>query len=315
MVGRVEIRQLAAVLALAENGTFSAAADALGTVQSNVSSHIARLERELGTPIFDRSRGALTEEGRAVVARAQRVMAELDALVSDVAAVKNVVSGTVRLGMIGTTARWLAPKVLQAMAERHPGVHLWVAEGSSAELGQRLEAGRLDLAVSSLPVDSEDLTGEGLFAEDLVLVVARDSPWAARGDVDVEELQSLPLLLPMPGTTLRRELEAALGRGRADPVTLTPKAELDGVRLIASLTFDGNGPAILPATAVPEYLRDRWVPVAVQGLPRRTVGIVTRQRGLLSAPARAVLALLQTIVADQVEAGRPGLYPPSHAGL
>src|SRR5579875_1061744 len=107
----MEFRQLAAILALAEHGTFSAAADALGTVQSNVSTHIARLERELGTPLFDRSRGTLTEEGQAVVARAQRVVAELDALVSDVAAVRNVVTGTVRLGIIGTTARWLAPKV------------------------------------------------------------------------------------------------------------------------------------------------------------------------------------------------------------
>lgn len=316
----MEIRQLAAVLALAEYGTFSAAADALGTVQSNVSTHIARLERELGTPVFDRSRGALTEEGVAVVARARRVMAELDSLVSDVAAVRNVVTGTVRLGMIGTTARWLAPKIIEAMAAAHPGVHLWVAEGSAAELSQRLEAGRLDLAVSILPVAGDDLQGEALFAEDLVLVVSRGSPLAGRVDVAVTELRSMPLLLPMPGTSLRRELEAAIS-GDGSALSLTPKAELDGVRLIASLTFDGHGPAILPATAVPEYLRDRWVTVPVRGLPRRTVGIVTRQRGLLSAPARAVLGLLRTIMAeqlgpDQPEADRlgtdrkPGIHPP-----
>ncbi|HUZ44748.1 MAG TPA: LysR family transcriptional regulator [Acidimicrobiales bacterium] len=311
----MELRQLSAILALAEHGTFSAAADALGTVQSNVSTHIARLERELGTPLFDRSRGALTEEGKVVVDRARRMMVEMEALVADVAAVRNVVAGTVSLGMIGTTARWLAPKVLEEMGREHPGVHLSVAEGTSAELADRLQAGRLDLAVSSLPSADEDLNGEGLFDEDLVLVVARHDPLAGRTDISVEELCSIPLLLPMQGTTLRRELETALGQGRDQPVALTPKADIDGVRLIASLTFDGHGPAILPACAVPDYLHDRWVTVAVEGLPRRTVGVVTRHRGLLSAPARAVRDLLRDIVAEQVGTGaRSGLHPPSSAG-
>lgn len=308
----MEIRQLAAVLALADHGTFSAAADALGTVQSNVSTHVAHLERELGTPLFDRSRGALTEEGAAVVARARRVMAELDALVSDVAAVRNVVTGSVRLGMIGTTARWLAPKIIEAMSTEHPGVRLSVAEGTSAGLAERLLGGQLDLAVSSLPLGDEDLVAEGLFDEDLVLVVEQSDPLVLRRDVTLAELSSMPLLLPMPGTSLRQELEMALGSGQPGSVNLTAKAELDGVRLIASLTFDGHGPAILPASAVPEYLRDRWATVAVAGLPRRTVGVVIRQRGLLSAPARAVRRLLHAVVADQVGPnGRPGIYPSS----
>jgi DNA-binding transcriptional LysR family regulator len=86
------------------------------------------------------------------------------------------------------------------------------------------------------------------------------------------------------------------------------------VRLIASLTFEGHGPAILPASAVPDYLQDRWATVAVEGLPRRTVGVVTRHRGLLSAPARAVRDLLRAIVADTLgSGGRAGLHPPSEA--
>jgi DNA-binding transcriptional LysR family regulator len=310
----MEFRQLAALLALADHGTFSAAADALGTVQSNVSTHIARLERELGTPLFDRSRGALTEEGRVVMARARRVSAELEALVSDVAAVRNVVAGSVSLGMIGTTARWLAPRIFMAMGERHPGVRLSVAEGTAAELADRLQAGRLDLAVSSLPGGEEDLVGEGLFDEDLVLVVDRQHPMAGRHDVAIDELQAIPLLLPMQGTTLRRELDSALASNRDQPVVLRSKAELDGVRLIASLTFEGHGPAILPASAVPDYLRDRWATVGVEGLPRRTVGVVTRHRGLLSAPARAVRDLLREIVAQTLgDGGRTGLHPPSEA--
>lgn len=308
----MELRQLAAIVALADEGTFSAAADALGTVQSNVSTHVARLERELGAPLFDRSRGALTQEGVAAVARARRVLAEIESLVADVSAVRNVLTGTVRLGMIGTTARWLAPLVMDAMGRRHPGVTLGVVEGSSAELAARVVAGRLDLAVSPLPAGDDELGGEPLFEEDLVLVVTRQDPLAARDLIDIDELRSIPLLLPMPGTAFRQELEAALGPGRHGAVGLQAKAELDGVRLIASLTFDGHGPAILPATAVPAFLRDRWASVRLRGLPRRQVGILTRRRGLLSAPARAVRDLLPELVAAEVaDSGRPGVYTPA----
>jgi DNA-binding transcriptional LysR family regulator len=249
-----------------------------------------------------------------VVARAQRIMAELDALVSDVAAVRNVVKGTVRLGMIGTTARWLAPRMLDEMGRRHPGVHLWVVEGTSAELARRLEGGRLDLAVSSLPSSGDDLSGSALFEEDLVLVVDRASPLAGRQQIEVEELGAIPLLLPMPGTSFRRELEEAMALAGGDFTHLRAKAELDGVRLIASLTFDGHGPAVLPASAVPDYLRDRWVTLPILDLRARIVGVLTRQRGLLSGPARAVLAILRTVIEDQVGGGaRPGIRLPAPA--
>ena len=307
----MELRQLAAIVALADHGTFSAAADALGTVQSNVSTHVARLERELGAPLFDRSRGALTEEGVAAVARARRVLAEIESLTADVSAVRNVLSGQVRLGIIGTTARWLSPMLMQTISQRHPGVQIGVVEGSSAELSARVLAGRLDLAVSTLPAADDDLSGEALFDEDLVLVVARHDPLANRELIDLAELHAIPLLLPMPGTAFRRELDTLLGTGRPGGRSLTAKAELDGVRLIASLTFEGHGPAILPATAIPEYLADRWVPVSLRGLPRRKVGIITRRRGLLSAPARAMRQLLREALETQLDgSGRPGVYQP-----
>src|SRR5579862_5193199 len=102
----MDLRQLNAIVAIAEHGSFSAAADALSTVQSNVSTHVKKLERELGNQLVDRSTGEL------VVARARRVIRELDAMTSDVTALSHEVIGTVRLGAIGTAARWLVPQLL-----------------------------------------------------------------------------------------------------------------------------------------------------------------------------------------------------------
>ena len=94
----------------------------------------------------------------------------------------------------------------------------------------------------------------------------------------------------------------------ADRIALRPAMELDGVRLIASLAFDGYGPAILPATAVPGHLRGRFSVLPVTGLPRRRVGVAQRRRGLPSAPARAVIDVLGIVVNDVLSMPE-GIHP------
>jgi len=291
----MELRHLQALVAISDHGTFSAAADHLGTVQSNVSSHVARLERELSAALIDRSNGHFTQEGEVVLARARRILSELDALVSDVAACKDEVTGTVKIGMIGTTARWLAPQLMELAADRHPKLALMIAEGITTGLESQLADGQLDLAVLNFPVHAKDLLSKLLFEEDLVLVVPADHPLAALDrQLVLEDLADLRLILPLPGTALRDELDAAL---KPSGIELTPSAQIDGLRLIATLTFEGYGPAILPATAIPSYLRTRFQPLTIEGLPRRRVGVAQRSRGLPAAPTLALLDLLQTIVA------------------
>ncbi len=305
----MDLRQLAAIVAVAEHGSFSAAADALHTVQSNVSNHVARLEKELGVQLIDRQGCLLTEEGEAVVERARRIAGEIDSLVADVAALRHDVVGNARVGMIGTTARWLVPRLLERLAERHPKVRLVVVDSGSATLEPQLASGHLDLSVVTLPLPGPDFTVKPLFDEDLVLVVAHDDPLAGRSDVTMADLARLPLLLPATGTAFRDEIDLAAASAG---ITLVAKAELDGVRLIASLTFDGHGPAILPATGVSERLAGSVKRIAVAGMPRRHVGVALRRRGLPSAPARAVLAVIDEIVAAEVPT-HYGLHPPAVA--
>ncbi len=285
----MEIRQLQALLAVAEHGSFSAAADALATVQSNVSAHIARLEREVGATLVDRHAGRLTDEGAAVAARAERIAYELEALRADVSALRHDVTGTARFGVIGTTARWLVPMVLQTMERRHPKVDLVVVEATSTSLEPQLANGRLDLAVVNLPLPAGDLVTEPLFDEDLVLCVPSDHPLAEKQSIVLPDVADVPLLLPPRGVGFRDEIDAAAAKAG---VTLTPKAELDGIRLIASLAIGGFGPAILPATAIPGWLHGDWAVVPITDLPPRRVGIAQRRRGLPSPAARALLEVI-----------------------
>ncbi len=301
----MELKHLQALLGIADTGSFSAAAASIGTVQSNVSAHVARLEAELDVQLVDRASGRVTEEGEVVVERARRVMNELDALVADVTALRAEVVGTVRLGMIGTTGRWLVPQLFDLLRVRHPHIHLNVAEGSSGQLEQQLASGHLDLAVVTFPLSGDEIMAAQLFDEDLVLVLPPEHPLGALASIHLDQLSELELLLPAPGTALRAEIDSATVPAR---ITLRPAMELDGVRLIAALAFDGYGPAILPATAVPGHLRDRFPVLPVDGLPRRHVGVAQRRRGLPSAPVRAVIDVLGVVVNDAL-AMPEGIHP------
>jgi len=292
----MEVRHLQALVAVSEHGSFSAAADSLGTVQSNVSAHVARLENEIGAQLVDRSAGRLTTEGEVVVARAYRVIGEIEALKADLGAMREEVGGTVRVGMIGTTARWLVPLLLDDLSKSHPRLKLVVADGTTSALEPQLAGGRFDLAILTFPVPGRDLTFEPLFEEELVLVVpVEDDPLHGATRIALEELSRFDLLLPAPGTQLRAEIDSAV---KPAGVRLRPKAELDGVRLLASLTFEGYGPAVLPATAVPPHLRPRFRLVAVDDLPRRRVGLASRSRAMPSAPVRAVTQALRDLFAS-----------------
>lgn len=307
----MDLRQLSALVAIADHGGFSAAARALHTVQSNISTHVGRLERELGVTLVDRTTGRLTEEGEAVVGRARRVQGELDALAADVASVGRDVTGTARIGIIGTTARWLTARLLEATAEAHPGVSVVVVDATTTSLVPQLHDGLLDLAVVALPLHDPDIETETLFVEDLVLVTPPDHPLGALDRVSVHELAEHELLLGAKGTAFRDDLDAfAAGEG----VVLRPRAEVDGLRLLATLAFEGFGAAVLPATAVP-----RWTPgdvrtVPIDGAEGRAVGLARRRRGLPSAPARVLREVLFRVVQEQAPL-QPGLHlPPDEEG-
>ena len=300
----MDLRQLSTLVAIADHGSFSAAARALYTVQSNVSGHIARLEKELGVILVDRQRGGLTDDGLIVVERARRVLHELEDIAADMASRGDEVSGDARLGSIGTTARWMLPTLLAQMERTHPGVHVTIYEGNTTGLVPRVVSGLLDAAVVHLPVDDNDVSVTPLFAEDLVLLVHTRHPLAEHDTIRLPALAQTPLLLPPTGTAMRRIIDRAAS---AVDVQLTAQVEIDGVRLLASLAFEGYGAAIVPATAIPRWLKGDFKRITVPELPRRVVGWVQRKRPSPSAPTRALGDVLRDVI-DKQGAKQPGVH-------
>ncbi|MGQ0832874.1 MAG: LysR family transcriptional regulator [Microthrixaceae bacterium] len=303
----MDLRQLAALVAVAEGGSITAAARSLHTVQSNISTHIARLEQELGATLFDRGSGRLTQEGEAVLHRARHIQVELDAITADVAALRDEVTGTVRLGCIGTVGRWLVPLVLERAAVEHPGIRVVVVDATTTSLVPQLLSDSLDLAVVNLPLSEPDLVHDALFDEDRLVIAPVGHPLAGQGSVTLAELGEHELLLEPTGTSFRDELDT---EAAAAGTTLRAFAEVDGLRLITSLAFQGFGAAIIPATAAPPWLTGDWERVAVRGLARRTVGLARRRRGLPSAPARAIHGVVTRVVEEEAD-GMDGVHPIS----
>ncbi len=120
--------------------------------------------------------------------------------------------GTVRLGMIGTTGRWLVPQLFDLLRVRHPHIHLNVAEGSSVQLEQQLASGQLDLAVVTFPLSGDEIMAAQLFDEDLVAGPAAGTLLGEETSLPLERLAEMELLLPAPGTALRAEIDSATGR-------------------------------------------------------------------------------------------------------
>src|SRR5438094_4525978 len=203
----MDLRQLGALVAVADHRSFSAAARSLHTVQSNVSTHVARLERELGVILVDRATGQLTPEGQAVVSRARRIQGELEALVADVAAVNSEITGVARIGVIGTTARWLVPPLLEAMAAEYPRVRVVVVDATTTSLLPQVHSGQLDLAVLALPVHDPDVEADLLFEEELLVIAPFDHPLAQHERVTLSQLAEHELLLEPPGTAFRDDLD------------------------------------------------------------------------------------------------------------
>jgi LysR family hydrogen peroxide-inducible transcriptional activator len=295
----VELRHLETLLAIAEEGSFTAAADALATVQSNVSDQVRQLEQELGVPLLVRSRRGAepTEFGLLVLDRARRVERELEAMRADIALLQGLESGYARLGVVGTASRWLVPALVADLRERAPGVRLRVNEGASERLFGELVDGELAQAVVTEPVNDRRLIVESLLEEEVIGLVGPDVE-LPREPVPLAAFAKLPLVLPPDPNPLRIEVDRAAEEAG---IALTVPVEVEGIRLIADLVVAGDYASILPETAIPPELTNART-VRIDGLPRRRLAMVTARDVQMSLADQAVRDSVRGLVEKHMQA-------------
>lgn len=278
----MDLRQLAAVVAVADHGGFTAAAAALGISQPALTRRVASLEAELGAELVDRSGRTvtLTDAGRAALTPARRALAEVHDVGVALDAVRGVEAGRLELaGMPWLVTCHLAPLAARFHL-RHPGVELRISSGqTTAELVARVAAAHCDVAAVALPVVAADVEVTALGAEGFVAVVPGD------GEL-TEQLGGCTLLAPPVGTSTRLlvdRLYAALGVRPPHVVTVTQRDA------VVPMALAGAGVAFVPEAAAAAVRAQGGRVVVPPVAMRREIGLVTR-RGAASRAVRAFLA-------------------------
>jgi LysR family transcriptional regulator, transcription activator of glutamate synthase operon len=285
----VELRQLRSFLAVARLRHFTRASRELHIAQPALSQQIRRLEAELGVDLLWRTsrRVRLTEAGEVLAVRAQRALAELDSAVAELQELGGLVQGRLTVGALPAVGPLDPPALLASFHAAHPGLDLFLREETADEVLALLRSDELDLAISFVDPEGSaaDVGRVVLFEEELVLVVARDHPLAARDPVGPADLAGEALIVTTPGSAIRRTIEQALA---ATGVSARIAFESNERATLLGLAGRGMGVAVLPKTWVPSHPRRRDADVVAVSLApaplRRPVALVWR-RGRRQSPA------------------------------
>src|SRR5215470_11462141 len=181
-LAQIELRHLRYFLAVAEEAHFTRAAAKLHVTQPTLSHQIRELEGQLNLPLFDRvgRRVKLTAAGEMLLPHARRVMRELMEAQTALDELHGLNRGWLRVGIMQTVNACVIPEIVARFSEAHPGIHVTCEEMAVADIESDLESGRLDLGISFLPTARKNPTGQQLFAEELVAVVAAHHALAKR---------------------------------------------------------------------------------------------------------------------------------------
>lgn len=286
----MELRTLKAFVEVVRQGGFSRAARAIFSTQPTVSKAVRQLEEELGEALLTRlgSGVRLTEAGELVYARAVAILAESEHLLAELADLRGLLSGRLRLGLpIFGSARLFAP-LFAEYRSRYPGVEIDLMEQGSARLEEALLAGEVELAVSLLPI-SEAFDWQPVRDDPMMAVLRADHPLRQRTTIHLTELRDDPIIMFDQGFALNARIEdacrargflpkLAARSGQVDFVIALVAAGL-GVALLPRILTDGRQLAPLGAVLLDE-VDLRW-----------QAALLWRKGARLSPAARAWLSL------------------------
>lgn len=201
------------VVAVAETNSFTRAAERCLVVQSALSHQIARLERELGARLFDRTsrRVRLTPAGAAFLPAARQCLDAAERAAAEVASAVGEIRGRLTVGVIPTVAAVDIPAALHAFHRRHPHVRVGLRVGASEQLVEQVREGGIEMAFLGLPVTArpEGVSARRLAHDRLVAVVAPDHPLAGEAEVDLARLAAEAFVDLPAGTAGRAQSDQA----------------------------------------------------------------------------------------------------------
>ncbi|NMN93873.1 LysR substrate-binding domain-containing protein [Antrihabitans stalactiti] len=288
----MDLKQLKALVTVAEAGSVTKASQLLHLVQPAVTRQIKTLEQELGVPLFERTREGMrpTVAGAALVERARRALNELDRARAEIRRDPGPVTGIATVGLLESTLDVLVEPLVEQVAKHHPGIQLRLLTAYSGHLQQWLDDGDVDLSLLYNLRSTPSLHVQPLLREQLWVVAPPSAGLCVERPVPLKDLVARPLVMPGPGHGLRVLVDQACARAKASPHI---SIETNSMRLQKKLVLAGHGWTILPASGVsadvaagqfsaapladPEATRDLVLGTPRTGRPAPAVDVVARE--------------------------------------
>ncbi|HPE71344.1 MAG TPA: LysR substrate-binding domain-containing protein [Candidatus Competibacter sp.] len=290
------LNELRYIVAVARERHFGHAAESCHISQPTLSVAVRKLEDELGVTLFERGPGEMTVTpiGRRIVEQAQRVLEEAAVVRQLASQGQDDLVGMLRLGVIYTIGPYLLPHLIPRLHRRAPDMPLQIEESYTAQLGERLKAGDLDVLILSLPFDEPGVMTQAVYEEPFVVLMPLGHPLEAATQVDAATLARQDLLLLGPGHCFRDQvLRFCPECNRLSVTSDNMQRTLEGSSLetIRLMVATGVGITVLPYTSVSGYaypsdllsVRPFEAPA-----PTRVVALAWRK----SFPRQRVIALL-----------------------
>ena len=249
----MELRHLRTIDAVARHRSFTKAAEELYLAQSAISQQIRRLERELGVEVFRRNSRSveLTAEGQVILGYAQRVLAEVDGLHSELEELTGLLRGRLRIGGVYPTGPYDLFGMLADFRAAHPGVAIHMVEDTQDGVLAALRADELDCAFTALDPDTlgNEFAATLLWEDELIVALPAGHALCARPRVTFEELAAEDLIAYRENSAVRRRLERAMADRGLEPRNAFICTEMTAIRALAS---KGLGVAVMPRSVAEE---------------------------------------------------------------
>ena len=295
----LDVKRLRILREVAQQGSFSAAGDALYLSQSAVSQQIATLEREVGMQLLDRTREGpkLTDAGRVLVSHAEAAIARLDEAERELAAIAGLEGGELRLASFPSASATVLTEAVSIFHRRHPKVRLSVADAEPEESLPRLRAGALDLALTfdypSLPNPEErDLEKTLVLTESMHLALPIDHELADRPVVPLRAFEDTEWLCgSRPSSCGEVVFAACRGAGFEPRIGF----ESDDYHVMQGVIAAGLGVTLLPDLALATLRSDLVVRPTDPPSPQRRVWAASRTEGARSPATDEMLTILTEV--------------------
>ncbi len=285
----MNLQQLRTFRVVAQQRSYSRAAQLLYLSQPGVSLQVRALEQSIGMPLFERSgrQLRLTEAGTALLDYADRILSLVDESQQALEELGNARRGIVRVAASTTAGIYIVPRALGGFHHQNPGVRLTLDVVNRFSVAERLLRDEVDVAVMGLIEDAHDLQVEPFLPNELVVIAPPRHPLARRKVVTVADLANETLLLREQGSGTRTDIERMFAKGQ---LSMKLGMELRSSGAIKQAVAADLGIAIIPLHAIElELLAKRVVTLNVEGFPiRRDWSIARRAGRRLSAAANAL---------------------------